>query len=171
MKLENENTNYVTYLIELAQAGRKNAFFDLCEINLKNVFTITFRLYPEYEKAKQITLKTFLIAWDGIKSFNPKKSYILWLKSLAIKAAIRELSKSGQSLNPILSKTLYAHEHERLENLIMNLSNEDRIIFVLHDLEGYGYDEIKDFLEDLSPDEIKSKLLDIREQLMKNLNL
>lgn len=169
--MENENTNYVTYLIELAQTGRKNAFFYLCEINLKNVFTITYRLYPEYEKAQQLTLKTFLLSWDGIKSFNPQKSYVLWLKSIAIKAVIRELSKAGGSLNPILSKTLYAHEHERIENLIMNLPNEDRIIFVLHDLEGYGYDEIGDFLEELSPDEIKSKLLDIREHLMKNLNL
>lgn len=169
--MENENTNYVTYLIELSQAGRKNAFFDLCEINLRNVFTISYRLYPDFDVAKKITLKTFLIAWEGIKSFNPQKSYALWLKSLAIKASLKELSKSGVSLKPVLSKTLYAHEHEKIENLIMNLPNLDRIIFVLHDLEGYDYDEIKDFLEDLSVDEIKSKLLDIREQLMKNLNL
>lgn len=169
--MENENTNYITYLIELSQTGRKNAFFDLCEINLRNVFTVSYRLYPDYEKARQITLKTFLIAWDGIKSFIPQKSYALWLKSLAIKSAISELAKSGDALKPVLGKTFYAHDHEKIENIIMNLPNEDRIIFVLHDLEGYEYDEIKDFLEKLSPDEIKSKLLDIREQLMKNLNL
>lgn len=171
MNVENENTNYVKYLIELSQSGRKNAFFDLCEINLRNVFTVAYRLYPDYEKAQQITLKTFFIAWENIKSFDSKKSYILWLKSVAIKATIKELSKSGTSLSPLKGKTIYAHDHERIENLIINLPNEDRIIFVLHDLEGYDYDEMKSFLEELTPDEIKSKLIDIRERLMRDLSL
>lgn len=169
--MENANTNYVTYLIELSQAGRKNAFFDLCEINLRGVFTIIYRIYPDIEKAKQITLKTFLIAWDSISSLNTKRPYLRWLKNLAVRTAIRELSKSGEPLAPVLEKTIYANEHERVENLIINLPNFDRIIFVLHDLEGYDYEEIKEFLADMSTDEIKTKLIEIRERLMRNLNL
>jgi RNA polymerase sigma-70 factor (ECF subfamily) len=169
--LENENTNYVTYLIELSQAGRKNAFFDLCKISLRNVFTVAYRLYPDYDKAQRITLRTFLIVWENIKTFDPKKSFMLWLKNVTIKLVLKELMNSGVSLNPIKAKTIYAHDNERIENMIMNLPNEDRIIFVLHDIEGYDYDEMKDFLENLTVDEIKSKLLDIRKQLIINLGL
>lgn len=169
--MENENTNYVSYLVELSQSGRKNAYFDLCEINLRNIFTVAYRLYPEADRAQKITLKTLLIAWENIKSFDVKNSFALWLKSLAVKSAIRELNKYGDSLKPAIDKTIYAHEHEKIENMIINLPNEDRIIFILHDLEGYDYEEIKNFLEDKSADEIKSHLLEIREKLMSKMGL
>ncbi len=109
--------------------------------------------------------------WENIKAFDPKKSFMLWLKNITIKLVLKELMNSGASLNPIKSKTMYVHDNERIENMIMNLPNEDRIIFVLHDIEGYDYDEMKDFLENLTEDEIKSKLLDIRKQLIINLGL
>jgi DNA-directed RNA polymerase specialized sigma24 family protein len=88
-----------------------------------------------------------------------------------VKFAIRDLSKYGDISNKITDKTFFAYDHEKIEILIVTLPNEDRIIFVLHDLEGYTYEEIKNFLEDQSPDEIKSKLLAIREQLMTKMKL
>lgn len=91
--MENENTNYVVYLIELAQSGRKNAFFDLCGINLRNVFTTSYRLIPDIERAQKITLQTFLIAWENISSFDTKNSYAIWLKGITVKFAIRDLLK------------------------------------------------------------------------------
>ena len=169
--MENENTNYVIYLIELSQSGRKNAYFDLCGINLRNVFTTAYRLIPDIERAQKITLQTFLVAWENIASFDTKKSFAIWLKGITVKFAIRDLSKYGHISNKITDKTFFAYDHEKIENLIVTLPNEDRIIFVLHDLEGYTYEEIKSFLEDQSPDEIKSKLLAIREQLMTKMKL
>jgi RNA polymerase sigma-70 factor (ECF subfamily) len=165
------NTNYVSYLIELSQQGRKNAFFDLCEINLKNVFTVAYRLLSNEELAQKITLKTLFIAWENIKSFDVKKSFLFWLKGLAIKSSIMELEKHADSTKTISSNTIFAHEHEKIEKLIMDLPNEERIIFVLHDLEGYTYDEVKDFLFDSSADELKTKLIEIREKLMTQMAL
>jgi DNA-directed RNA polymerase specialized sigma24 family protein len=46
-----------------------------------------------------------------------------------------------------------------LEQLINSLPDEDRIIFVLHDIEGYDYSEIEKYLPDLSADELKTKLI------------
>lgn len=169
--MENENTNYVIYLIELSQSGRKNAFFDLCGINLRTVFTTAYRLIPDIDRAQKITLKTFLTAWENIKSVDTSKSFALWLKGIAVKFSLRDISKYGDISGSPNDKTFFAHDQERIENLIITLSGEERVIFVLHDLEGYSYEEIKEFLEDQSADEIKSKLLAIREQLMNKMRL
>lgn len=161
-----ENTQYVSYLVELAKQGRRNAYFDLCNINQRNVFTVVYRLLTDYELSKKITVAVFLVAWDNIKSYNPKISFALWIKDLAVKYSVRELEKRGEIK---LNDASASIDLPRLEHIIMTLSNEERIIFVLHDLEGYNYYEITTFLTHLSIDEVKTKLISTRESLIKQL--
>jgi RNA polymerase sigma-70 factor, ECF subfamily len=169
--LENENTNYISYLIDLAQSGRPRAFIDLATINLKNVFTVSYRLLADYELAKKNTSKTFFYAWDSIKSFDKGISFPIWIKSLAIQFAIEELS-GKVSYKPEPPKNLTIHPNvERLESLITSLPVIERIIFVLHDLEGFSYREINAYLDDMIIDEIETTLIETRTTLMMNLGL
>ena len=167
--MANENTNYVTYLIELSQQGRRNAFFDLCEINLKNVFHMIYRLTADYELAKKITINVFLHAWENIRNFDLKTPYLFWIKDLAIKHTIFELKKSGFGASYKKFQRTALGELRQLEQLIASLPDEDRIIFVLHDIEGYEYSEVIKYLPDLSGDEIKTKLINTRDYLIDNL--
>lgn len=161
-----ENTNYVDYLIELSQNGRKRAFLDLCEINLKNIFTIAYRLAADFETAKKITLKIFFYGWDNIKEYGSNLPFSLWVKNLTILCSIKELKRSTVPNPSPKKKDQCRSEFEYMESLIMSLPLEERIIFVLHDLEGYLYSEIQDFLNELSIDEIKTKLINTRGYLM-----
>jgi len=167
--LANENTNYVTYLLELSQQGRRNAFFDLCEINLKNVFHLVYRLMADYDEAKKITVNVFFHAWGNIKNFNINNSYLLWIKDLAIKHSIFELKRKGFGSSYKQYQRTALGELRLLEQLINSLPDEDRIIFVLHDIEGYDYSEIEKYLPDLSSDELKTKLINTRRYLIDNL--
>lgn len=167
--MANDNTNYVSYLIELSQQGRRNAFFDLCEINLKNVFSLAYYLLADYNIAKQITLNVFFHSWDAIKEFNKNQSYLAWLKELAIKHSLFELNRKGLSNSfKKVEKTAISELHQ-LQRLIFALPDEDRIIFVLHDMEGNDYSETKKYLPQLSEDEIKTKLINAREFIIDNL--
>ncbi len=158
-----ENTNYVNYLIELSQAGRKNAFFDLCEINLKNVFTTVYRLLADYNQARSITIETFISAWEEIKSYDYKIPFALWIKQIAINAAIPKINKASIIKLP---DVLPDDSKKKLETLIMNLDYFRRTIFVLHDLEGYNYDQIAQFLWYDKTDEIVMTLMETREYLI-----
>lgn len=164
------NTNYVSYLIELAQSGRRAAFFDLCEINLKNIYTLAARLMPDAGLARKITLNTFLSAWENITLYTESIPFALWIKGISVRLIIVELEKEfnydGQQ-----TATPHSLKQSKLENLILALPPVARIIFVLHDVEGYGYEEIKQFLESLSVDEIKTVLIETRELLMDELEL
>ncbi|MEG8946237.1 sigma factor-like helix-turn-helix DNA-binding protein [Rosettibacter firmus] len=166
MKLFSENTNYVNYLIELSQAGRKSAFFDLCEINLKNVFTVIYYLTLDYELSKKIAVKTFLQAWENIKYYDYKISFALWIKDIAIKFAIQHVNRL---VIPNKEIELTDDKLKNLELLIMNLDYERRIIFILHDLEGYTYEEIANYLETDTIDDIKAKLIETRNYIISKI--
>ena len=169
--MKDENTNYVTYLIELAVSGRQRAMIELAEINLKNVFTVSYRLLADYESAKKITNKTFLYAWEQIRTFNKKISFPVWIKSLAIQFSIEELSSRLTDPRPSLKSTTSFNPAEYLEQLIIYLPITDRIIFILHDLEGFTYREINAYFDDMLMDEIKTRLLGTRHFLMDKLGL
>ena len=161
--MANENTTYVLYLIERAQSGVRNAFFDLCEINIHNVFNIVYRLMANYEKAKSITLEVFFHSLENIKEFDVNTSFLLWIKDLAIKHSIFDLQRDGLNNSYKTIEKPSSDPHQLLDQLILSLPDEERIVVVLHDVEDYTYDEIKNYLPELSFDEIKSKLINARE--------
>jgi|BarGraIncu00222A_1022003.scaffolds.fasta_scaffold03827_7 RNA polymerase sigma-70 factor (ECF subfamily) len=165
----NENTNYVTYLVNLAKTGRKRAYVELAEINVRNVFTISLRLYSDIEFAKKNSIRTLLKGWEKLSELKVEESFAIWIKKLAVRYAIDELLRSNLSIADEKKKNNIDKGDELLENLINNLPLEERIIFVLHDLEGFSYNEVNSFFSILVKDEIKSKLISTREYLMEQL--
>ena len=169
--MKNENTNYVSYLVNLAKSGRKRAYVELVEINVKNVFTISYRLYSDIEFAKKNSIRTLLKGWDKLNELGAEESFAVWLKKLAVRYAIDEMLRSNlTNADEYKMKNNNINSNiEYLEMLINNLPLEERIIFVLHDLEGFSYEEVNIFFSNLIKDEIKSKLIRTREYLMEQL--
>lgn len=166
-----ENTNYVSHLIERAKRGRKRAFLDLCEINLNNIFTLAYRLSARQDTAKLITIKTFFTSWDNLNSYEPYTPYSEWLKSIVIHYSITEFKNISASSNTHQEAKSYKSDSELLDQLILSLPAEDRLIFVLHDLEGYSYTDISNFLQTYETDEIKTNLIKTRGYLMSRIPL
>jgi len=167
--VKNENTNYVSYLVNLAKSGRKRAYVELVEINVKNVFTISYRLYSDIEFAKKNSIRTLLKGWEKLNELNAEESFAIWIKKLAVRYAIDELLRSNLSIANENEQINIDSSNEYLEKLINGLPLEERIIFVLHDLEGFSYKEVNSFFSILVKDEIKSKLINTREYLMEQL--
>lgn len=132
---------------------------------------MSYKLLADLEEAKKFSVKTFLRAWDKIKYFDESESFSQWIKNIAVRLAIEELFRIHNA------KTLNNHKRKStsgitdLEEFIISLSVEDRVIFVLHDLEGYSYRSIGVYFPELTPDEIKTRLIKTREYLIGKLNL
>ncbi len=166
-----DNTNYVEYLIELAKTGRKRSFIDLCEINLRNVYTISYRLLSNVDEARKVTLHTFVKSWERIKEYNGKIPFSIWMKNTAIEYSIRMLNNRDPDYAEKKRPIKISSEQEFLESHILSLPKNDRIIIILHDIEGYSYKEIQNFFENLEIDEIKSKLINTREYLINKISV
>ena len=167
--MKNENTNYVSYLVNLAKSGRKRAYVELVEINVRNVYTISYRLYSNIEFAKKNSIRTLLKGWEKLNELNTEESFAIWIKKLAVRYAIDELLRSNLSIANENKQINIDSSNEYLEKLINGLPLEERIIFILHDLEGFSYKEVNSFFSTLVNDEIKSKLIKTREYLMEQL--
>ena len=166
--MTNENTNYVNYLIDLSQRGRKNAFFDLCEINLRTIFTLSYRLTSNYKLAQEVTLSSFKEALDEIKSYSNRESFVVWLMKITVKKTVHALNE-----NEFVDKD-FSEKRENLaeiERLILNLPAMERVVFVLHDLSGFSIKEIINYFQGYSEDDIKTKLLETRYKLMNGLGI
>jgi len=167
--VNNENTNYVSYLVDLAKSGRKRAYVELVEINIPNVYSISYRLYSDIEFAKNNSIRTLLKGWEKLNELDAEESFAIWLKKLAVRYAIDEMLRSNLSSADENKVNNINYNLQFLERLINNLPFEERFIFVLHDLEGFSYEEVKLFFSSLRQDEIKSKLIRTREYLMEQL--
>lgn len=164
-----ENTTYLNYLIEISKTGRQRGFLDLCQITLPNVYTTILRLMNNLETAKAVTVKTYLTAWKEIKNFNEKIPLIIWLKNIAVNLAMEELSVRHFVTQKATTTEENLSELEILERAIQNLPFEERIVFVLHDLEGYSFSEIKAFFPESIIDELKTNLTNARTILVEKL--
>lgn len=169
--MSSENTNYILYLVQLSKQGRQQAFFELSGINLNNVFTVSYRLLADIKAAKSFSVKTYLKAWEKIKLFDESESFAQWIKNISISLAIEELFRINDAGIDDYLKKRKTLGITNLEELIITLPVEDRIIFVLHDLERYSYREISSYFPEMIPDEIKTRLIKTREYLIGKLGL
>jgi len=166
-----ENTNYVDYLISLSKEGRTRSFIDLCEINLRNVYSAIYRIISDQKAAASLTIFTFLQAWERLDEYDSKTPFAMWLKKLAVIYTILDLKRNPRNNIPLQNKNNFNSSLEFLESVILSLPTNDRIIFVLHDLEGYSYEDIsRSFVDNMMVDEIRSVLIQTREYIADKIN-
>jgi RNA polymerase sigma-70 factor, ECF subfamily len=166
-----DNTNYVEYLVGLSKEGRKRSFTDLCEINLRNVYTVSYRLLSNTDEAQKVTLQTFVKSWGKIKEYDGKIPFSIWMKNIAIEYSIRMLNNRDANHVEKKKPIKISSEREFLESHILSLPKDDRIIIILHDIEGYSYKEIGNYFKNMEIDEIKSKLISAREYLINKISV
>ena len=152
--------DYIKLLIKSARQGKKNAFKELCSINLKLIYNIAVRFLLNEKIAEVVAQNIFIEAWDNLKFLRDEQSFETWLKGIAIFKLLDELrtNKIRTELldsNIISSNNFEITSNEKDENIILTLPEKERISFILHDIEKYTYEEISDFISDLTIDEIK----------------
>jgi len=169
--LEDANTNYIKYLIELSQKGRKNSFIELCNFNLLNVYALSLRIVASKALAKEMTKVIFSAAWENIVHFREEIPFPDWLKAISVYTILEEIrsKKIFSELNVDVAEDRPESKY-LLDQMIFNLPEKERIIFVLHELEGYSPQEISDFLGDMSKTSVVEVLKSVRSTFIEELN-
>lgn len=144
-------------LVRKAQRGDLQAFEELYRMHVDRVYAICFRLTSDEERAEKLTQDAFVKAWEKLKTFRWKAAFTTWLHRLTVNTVLqeeraisrlrhREISTgdlsnvdSGESPKP-------TGERIDLERAIAQLPERARIVFVLHDIEGYRHKEIAEMM-------------------------
>ena len=163
---------FISEIVEEAKLGKKNAFKELCEINLKKIYNLSYRILLTPEDAIKVTSETFIEAWDNLKFLRSDQNFNVWLTSIAITKVLDKAKIGKGRLFSSKSKDNEIPDMDDIktknivELLIMSQPKIDRIIYILHDIEEYSYREIDDFIEGFNIPQIKAIVRKTRENLI-----
>jgi len=144
-------------LIQRVLDGDPAAERGLYDAHVDRVFRLAYRMTGDATLAEEYTQDTFVKVFDRLGSFRGDASLSTWLHTVAVSVVINGLRKRKR----IRSREVEIEDPEPLAGgraprdagLMMmvgravdQLSEILRVVFVMHDLEGYKHREIADIL-------------------------
>lgn len=152
-------TSYEDDLIKQSQGGDLDSFNLLIEVYQGPIYNLTLRMLGNPQDAEDVAQEAFVLAWKAIPGFKGG-SFKAWLFRIASNACTDLLrskkSRKADSLdaifpeyNPLPSQVESPEDHvmrEEVSRLIgqqlLSLSDEQRLVVTLADLQGLSYEEI-----------------------------
>jgi RNA polymerase sigma-70 factor, ECF subfamily len=169
--------------IEKARNGDARAFETLYAMHKRRVYSLCLRMLGNVAEAEDLTQEAFLQLYRKIGTFRGDSAFSTWLHRLAVNVVLMHLRRKGlpqvsleETLEPSQDdgprKDIGARDltlsgsidRVTLERAIENLPPGYRLVFVLHDVEGYEHNEIAEML-DCSIGNSKSQLHKARMKL------
>jgi RNA polymerase sigma-70 factor (ECF subfamily) len=169
--------------IDRAREGDGRAFETLYAMHKRRVYSLCLRMLGNVAEAEDLTQEAFLQLYRKIGTFRGDSAFSTWLHRLAVNVVLMHLRRKGlpqisleEALEPAQDdgprKDIGARDltlsgsidRVTLERAIENLPPGYRLVFVLHDVEGYEHNEIAEML-DCSTGNSKSQLHKARMKL------
>jgi len=153
-------------LLERAHAGDHEAFAQLYAMNKRRIYSLCLRMVGNVAQAEDLTQEAFLQLHRKIATFRGDSAFSTWLHRMAINVVLMHLRKRALpviSLDEAMDPTVEdragksfgtqdptlagAIDRLALQKAIDSLPEGYRLIFVLHDIEGFEHNQIADMLE------------------------
>lgn len=145
----------VSELVRAAGSGDEAAFELLYREHAGRVYALCLRLSGDSVRARELTQDVFVRVWERLGSFRGESAFSSWLHRLAVNVALTAHRGERRRLARV-EPTSTLPEQERdgfygdarlaldmdLERAIAALPPGARVVFVLHDVEGYQHEEI-----------------------------
>ena len=170
-------------VIERCKAGDPGAFAEMVLQSQKKVFNIAYRMLGNAEEAKDMAQEVFLSVFESIKDLKEEVKFNAWLTQITLNHCRnrwkylkrRQYFRTDSLDDPVetedgsVPKAIYdpadnpeIHlEKKMIQRLVqrglLELTEEQRELVVLRDLQGFSYEEIGESLR-LPEGTIKSKL-------------
>ena len=153
--------------IRRAQKGDPEAFEFLYHMHKGRVYSICLRMVHKPPEAEDLAQEAFLQLFRKIHTFRGESRFSTWLHRLSVNVVLMQLRKKKLPMvsldEPIGTDdgtegpTRDVGEEDlrmagipdrlNLENAIAELPPGYRMVFLLHDVEGYEHNEIAEMLE------------------------
>jgi RNA polymerase sigma-70 factor (ECF subfamily) len=147
--------------IAAAKVGDARSFEILYQMHRRRVYSLCLRMLGNVAEAEDLTQEAFLQLFRKISTFRGDSAFSTWLHRLSVNVVLMHLRKKGLPLVS-LEETLEPSQDDgprkdigsrdlalsgsidrvTLERAVENLPPGYRLVFVLHDVEGYEHNEI-----------------------------
>jgi RNA polymerase sigma-70 factor (ECF subfamily) len=170
--------------IARAKRGDVAAFEELYRSHVARVYALCLRMHANREDAEDSTQEVFVRAWQRLGSFEGRSAFSTWLHRLAVNVVLdrkRALKhRLAEVWSPIGEPAEDTIDRDKarttdpgigldLERAIATLPDGARLVFVLHDVEGFRHREIAE-MTGTAEGTSKAQLHRARQLLRKALN-
>jgi RNA polymerase sigma-70 factor (ECF subfamily) len=140
-------------LVARALAGELSAERAIYDAHVDRVFRLAYRLAGDPDIAEELTQETFVRAFDRLHGFRGEAALSSWVHAIAVSVILNGLrglkrrrrhevcwENAESPADPRLSGDVDLRR--RLIQAVDSLPNSLRVVFVMHDMEGYRHREI-----------------------------
>lgn len=142
-------------LVQAAQRGSTEAFGQLVRLHQRRAYTVARAIVGGHEDAEDVVQEAFLHAFRALDRFIAGQPFGAWVNRITANAALdltrRRKVRAVEELPATLSNPFFdpAEQDElrtRLAAAIEQLSERQRAVVLLHDVEGFQHAEIGELL-------------------------
>jgi RNA polymerase sigma-70 factor (ECF subfamily) len=175
-------------LVRRAQSGDELAFQEIVEKYQSKVFSIIHGIVRQRNDVEDIAQQVFSKVYFSIRNFDFRSSLITWIYKITVNECFDYLRKK-KVRKLVYESDLSEDEVRRVENiepagdrtprtdqrlasqdyvvkLLAKVSEEERTLLMLKEVEGYSVEELASMLE-MNENTIKVKLFRARQKLVK----
>lgn len=173
-------------LVSHLKQGREDAYRELIQNYQKMVFRIAYGITFDREESLDITQDVFLKVYQNIHRFEQKSKLSTWLHRITVNVCLnwkrrwkRRLRWRHHSFEEVFQEGSFEPEsgaegpedqylniefNRKLQNVLLNLPEDARTVFVLKEMEGLSYEEIAETLN-VKRGTVSSRLFYARKRL------
>lgn len=169
--------------VRRAQQGDQSAFRTLYQTHVGRVYAVCLRLTGNASEAEEHTQDVFVRVWERLGSFRGESAFSTWLHRLTVNEVLQARRSAGRrnarvtlAGDPLELEAAPAPPSGNpgagssdLAQAIARLPAGARMVFVLHDVEGYQHDEVAALL-DIAEGTSKAQLFRARRLLREMLD-
>ncbi|PIB32805.1 RNA polymerase subunit sigma-70 [Gaetbulibacter sp. 5U11] len=165
-------------LIKKATQNNREAQHVLFELHAPKMLSVCRYYVKDMQHAEEVMLNGFLKVFTNLKTFKHEGSFEGWIRRIMVREAISFLrqKKTIQFVDEeyqhieIQDETTQQYDVAQLQELIDNLPEGYKMVFVMYAIEGYKHAEIATLLN-ISIGTSKSQLFKARKMLQDNIKI
>ena len=174
-------------LVRRAQKGDLEAYDELIKRYQERIYATVYHMTSNHEDANDLSQDAFIKAFQALKSFKGGSSFYTWLYRIAVNKTINFLKQRKNKLHMSLNDLDFNTENnpdlvalisdktprreaglkelsEKLNEALLKLSEQHRLVMVLHDVQGQSHEEIAEIM-DCNIGTVRSRLFYARQQM------
>jgi RNA polymerase sigma-70 factor (ECF subfamily) len=140
-------------LVDRAQGGDLAGFEELYRRHASRVYGLCLRMTADRDLAEELTQDVFVRVWEKLHLFKAGGSFGAWLRKVAVNVVLSHRRWKRRHTSRLVAAEVAGPAANRepvmrpeydldLENAVAGLPPRARMVFVLHDVEGYRHQEI-----------------------------
>ena len=166
-----------TELIQKAAKNNREAQHTLYEVHAPKMLSVCRYYVKDVQKAEEVMLNGFFKAFTNLNSFKNEGSFEGWLRKIMVRESISFLRQQKQiefSIEDIENSNDYSSAMENdlevndIQQLIDELPEGYKMVFIMYAIEGYKHHEIANMLN-ISEGTSKSQLFKARQLLQQKI--